>query len=151
MTRNQSILHIDDDLNLLTIVSKKLSLCGYEVHSLRDPSQASRELLTTGARVVLLDIDMPDIDGLSVLKEIKKHDGGIQVIMLTGVVSMNTVLQSMRWGAEACVFKPLAEIEPLSTTIDAAFAKIDRWWMTLDELSLRRSGALGACSVTEEE
>jgi len=140
MERNRSILHIDDDPNLLRIVSKKLNLRGYEVHSLDDAKLTSRELVTSGARLVLLDVDMPDIDGLTVLQDIKNHDGGIQVIMLTGLVSMNTVLQSMRGGAEACVFKPIADLEPLTTAIDAAFAKIDRWWMSLDELNQRKSG-----------
>jgi len=147
MERNQSILHIDDDPNLLKIVSKKLSLRGYEVHSLDEAKRTSRELVTTGARLVLLDIDMPDIDGLTVLQDIKNHDGGIQVIMLTGLISMNTVLQSMRWGAEACVFKPITEIEPLTTAIDAAFTKIDRWWTALDELNQRKSGTYETTSV----
>jgi len=140
MERNRTILHIDDDPSLLKIVSKKLSLSGYDVHSLEDAKKTSRELITTGARLVLLDIDMPDIDGLTLLKEIKRHDGGIQVVMLTGLVSMTTVLQSMRWGAEACVFKPITDLQPLTTAIDAAFEKIDRWWMSLDELNLRKSG-----------
>ncbi|NOY30176.1 MAG: response regulator [Planctomycetes bacterium] len=140
MERNRTILHIDDDPSLLKIVSKKLSLSGYDVRSLDDPKQTSRELITTGARLVLLDIDMPDIDGLTLLEDIKRHDGGIQVIMLTGLVSMTTVLQSMRWGAEACVFKPITDIQPLTTAIDAAFEKIDRWWSSLDELNLRKSG-----------
>jgi len=140
MERNQTILHIDDDPSLLKIVSKKLSLSGYDVHSLEDAKKTSRELITTGARLVLLDIDMPDIDGLTLLENIKRHDGGIQVIMLTGLVSMTTVLQSMRWGAEACVFKPIADMQPLTTAIDAAFEKIDRWWRSLDELNLRKSG-----------
>ncbi len=140
MERNRTILHIDDDPSLLKIVSKKLSLSGYDVHSLNDAKRTSRELITTGARLVLLDIDMPDIDGLTLLKEIKRHDGGIQVVMLTGLVSMTTVLQSMRWGAEACVFKPITDLQPLTTAIDAAFEKIDRWWTALDELNLRKSG-----------
>jgi len=140
MERNRTILHIDDDPSLLKIVSKKLSLSGYDVHSLEDPKKTSRELITTGARLVLLDIDMPDIDGLTLLEDIKRHDGGIQVVMLTGLVSMTTVLQSMRWGAEACVFKPITDLQPLTTAIDAAFEKIDRWWNSLDELNLRKSG-----------
>ena len=140
MERNRTILHIDDDQSFLKMVSKKLSLSGYDVHCLDDAKNTSRELITTGARLVLLDIDMPEIDGLTLLKDIKRHDGGIQVIMLTGVVSMTTVLQSMRWGAEACVFKPIVDLRPLTIAIDAAFEKIDRWWMALDDLNQRKSG-----------
>lgn len=43
-------------------------------------------------------------------------------------------LQSMRWGTEACFFKPLLDIAPLATAIENAFAKIDHWWETLRTL-----------------
>jgi phenylacetyl-CoA:acceptor oxidoreductase subunit 2 len=80
-----------------------------------------RELLVRDCRVVLLDIDMPQINGLEALREIKQHDGGIQVIMLTGLVSMNTVLESMRLGAESCLFKPVTDVAPLLDAIEAAW------------------------------
>ncbi|NOY41853.1 MAG: response regulator [Planctomycetes bacterium] len=139
MTRSRTILHIDDDPNVHRIVTRILQKNNYEVFSLEDPTQTSQELIKSGARVVLLDIDMPQIDGLTLLKQIKSHDGGVQVIMLTGFVSMNTVLQSMRWGAEACVFKPLTDFTPLLTAVRASFEKIDFWWDTLHELNQRKS------------
>jgi len=47
-------------------------------------------------------------------------------------------LQSLRMGAEACLFKPVRDIEPLVGAIDDAFRKLDRWWQALEELSRRR-------------
>jgi DNA-binding NtrC family response regulator len=87
---------------------------------------------------VILDIDMPGINGLDLLREIKAYDGGIQVIMLTGMVSLSTLLQSFRWGAEACIFKPLGDLDPLLEALEDTFRKINRWWTALEELSQRR-------------
>ncbi len=139
MNRNYTILHVDDDPTMLRIVAKTLGKNNYDVVSLEDPREATRALLKTGARVVLLDIDMPHLDGLTLLDEIKRQDSGVQVIMLTGLVSMTTVLQSMRCGAEACIFKPLTNFNLLLTAVATAFEKIDRWWGTLDDLNKRKS------------
>lgn len=141
MDRNRLVLHLDDDLSVVRIVAHELKKLGYQVISLQEPERLISVLLETNARVVLLDVDLPGTDGLQLLQRIKQHDGGIQVIMLTGMVSMTTLLQSMRWGAEACVFKPVTDFSRLAAHLAATFAKIDGWWRTLHELSVRRSPA----------
>jgi len=151
MDRKQIVLHVDDDPGQLRVVASILERHGFQVESTDDPEQALVRLAETGARVVLLDIDMPNKDGLSLLKEIKAVDGGVQIIMLTGLVKMSTVLRSMRWGAEACIFKPLTDPAPLIEAIEAAFAKIDRWWVAVNELAqekkkLRNVGAAPAAA-----
>ncbi len=138
MNPQKAVLHIDDDPQVTRLVAARLKSHGYEVISLNDSRGALRELMQNQWRVVLLDIDMPGVNGLDLLREIKAYDGGVQVIMLTGVVSMNTLLQSFRFGAEACLFKPLADERPLLDTLEDTFRKIDRWWDTLEELSQRR-------------
>ncbi|MBN2580672.1 MAG: response regulator [Pirellulales bacterium] len=140
MIAPRQILHIDDDPQFTTLVAEMLKSRGYLVTSLHDPSIAIQQLPRFRERVVLLDIDMPRTNGLELLQEIKAFDGGIQVVMLTGLVTMTTVLQSLRLGAEACFFKPIEDIEPLAEAIADCFRKIDRWWLTLNEL-LRRKGA----------
>lgn len=135
--RPKNLLHIDDDPDILRLVAAKLQARGYQVHSLDDPCQAQRELLSRDCRVVLLDVDMPTMNGLELLRQIKEYDGGIQVILLTGLVSMNTVLESMRMGAEACLFKPICDFDQLYHTLDATYAKVDRWWRTLQDLTHR--------------
>ena len=119
------------------MVAARLEQCGYQVTQFNDPAMALKEMMSNQWRVILLDIDMPGINGLDLLREIKAYDGGIQVIILTGMVQMNIVLQSFRWGAEACVFKPMDDIEPLLAALDDTFRKINRWWDTLEELSQR--------------
>jgi CheY-like chemotaxis protein len=132
------ILHVDDDPEVTGLVAEYLKDRGYESVAVHDPRQVIARLPCYQERVVLLDIDMPHITGLELLPQIKKFDGGIQVVMLTGLVTMTSVLQSLRLGAEACLFKPITDIEPLFDALEACRRKLDRWWNTLDELSRRR-------------
>jgi DNA-binding NtrC family response regulator len=81
---------------------------------------------------------MPHVDGLQLLADIKRHDGGIQVVMLTGLVTLSSALRSFRLGAEACLFKPIDDFGPLVESIHRTFRKIDGWWWTLEQLSGRR-------------
>ena len=122
------VLHVDDDPSVSKLISYHLKKHGYEVVSVQDPNQVMETLMRTGARVVLLDIDMPHKDGLTVLREIKLRDAGIQVTMCTGMVSMQTVLRSTSMGAEGLIFKPLSDLTKVSEAIDISFGKIDKWW-----------------------
>ncbi len=132
------ILHVDDDPLMTQLVAAYLGEYGIETTPLHDPTQVIQQLPKFSERVVLLDIDMPRINGLELLKDIKEFDGAIQVVMLTSLVTMTTVLQSLRWGAEACFFKPITDIRPMVNGLEACFQKIERWWDTLDDLSSRR-------------
>ena len=138
MPEKREILHVDDDPLLTKIVAARLSQAGYSVASLNDPTKTVEYLLSKRTRVVLLDIQMPGVSGLELLREIKRFDGGTQVIMLTGLLSTASVMQAFRLGAEACFFKPLTDLSPVLSAIEDSFRKIDRWWTTLRELSERK-------------
>ncbi|MBM3965617.1 MAG: response regulator [Planctomycetes bacterium] len=127
------VLHVDDDPAESKLISYHLKKHGYEVVSVQDPSLAMETLIRTGARVVLLDIDIPHKDGLTLLREIKLRDAGIQVTMCTGMVSMQTVLRSTSLGAEGLIFKPLRDLNKISEAIDISFNKIEKWWVGLAE------------------
>lgn len=141
MKIRQRLLHVDDDPQFARIVAARLARFDYEVVAECEPRQALTRIARGQFRVVLLDIDMPHLGGLELLQQIKAYDGGIQVIMVTSVATMTTILQSLRLGAEACLFKPLTDIEPLVGAIDDAYRKLDRWWLTLEDLSRRRRQA----------
>jgi DNA-binding NtrC family response regulator len=131
------VLHLDDDPSILRLVACELQRCGYQVVSVEEPGDLPRVLVETNARVVLLDVNLPGVDGLQLLRQIKLHDGSVQVILLTGVVSITTVLQAMRWGAEGCVFKPVKDMARLDNLLRACFAKVDAWSDALHELTAR--------------
>ena len=136
---NREILHVDDDPQITRLVAAQLAPYGYHVEPLGDSTRVIDELVHGKQRVVLLDIDMPDVNGLEVLHRIKEYDAGIQVIMLSGIVTLSDALQALRGGAEACFFKPVEEIEPLVEAIEGAFRKIDHWWEALRDLTRRKS------------
>ena len=138
MNNSRTILHVDDDPQMTKFISARLEQHGYQTVSLHDPALVMKEVIQNKFRVILLDIDMPGQNGIELLDEIKIYDGGIQVVMLTGVVNMTTVLKSLRAGAEACFFKPVDDIQPLVEAIDDIFRKIDRWWNSLEDLHARK-------------
>ncbi|PQO42966.1 hypothetical protein C5Y93_24910 [Blastopirellula marina] len=135
---DKKVLHVDDDPQILRLVHRQLSSAGFEVISLDQPEKAMKTLVDSSIRVCILDIEMPRINGLDLLRDIKQYDGGIQVVMLTGLVTLSTVLDSMRFGAEGCLFKPVDDFEPLIETLRAAFAKNARWWSALHDLKQRQ-------------
>lgn len=133
------VLHVDDDPAVTRFVAAKLRDHGIEVTELHDPARAVDMVLSENYRIVLLDIDMPCLDGIELLQRIKQIDGGTAVIMLTGIVSLSSALRAMRKGAHACLFKPLVDIEALVECIHEVDRNNRRWWNTLIQLSeLRR-------------
>lgn len=137
MYRCRRLLHVDDDPQVTRTVAARLARFRYHVVAQNDPRRAIGEIARGQYRVVLLDLQMKHVDGLELLKRIKAYEGGIQVILLSDLVPMTSVLQSLRSGAEACLFKPLDEIEPLVQAVDDAFRKLDRWWQAMDNVSRR--------------
>ena len=137
--QQKTILHVDDDPDFLRLIRVKLKNAGIKVVSEVDPRNAIRAQQESDAHIVLMDVNMPWIDGITLLEEIKKHDGGTQVIMLTGLVSISTVLESMRKGAEACIFKPLDSYDELLSIVNCCFEKSERWWRSLQDLCDRRN------------
>lgn len=133
------VLHVDDDPATTRLTAAKLRDHGIEVTELHDPALAVETVLNENYRIVLLDIDMPGLDGIELLQRIKQVDGGTAVIMLTGIVSLSNALRAMRKGAHACLFKPLVDIEALVECIHEVDRNNRRWWNTLVQLSeLRR-------------
>jgi DNA-binding NtrC family response regulator len=135
---NRTILHIDDDPQFTLWVQRLLSRKGYDVVSLNDPTQALDEIMRQGYRIVLLDIDMPGIDGIELLRRIKEYDGGIQVVMLTGLVTLGNAMTAFRRGAEAFFFKPVEDLDALTASLDAVVRKIEHWWGALHNLTTKR-------------
>jgi len=127
------VLHVDDDPSILRLVAKRLGDKGIEVVSVEDPREVLPLVTNEGIRVVILDVDLPYIDGVTLLKKIKAADAGVQVILCTGMVSLTTITSVIAAGAEGCIFKPLMDISPLVSAVHHAFAKIDRWWDVLSE------------------
>lgn len=142
-TNRRAVLHVDDDPLITQLVGGHLRGAGYEFEAIHDPLETLQAIVRRHYRIVILDEDMPGRNGLEVLQEIKRLDGGVRVIMLTGLVEERTIREANRFGAEACLFKPLTDPQPLIDVVDDAARRNDGWWRSLHELTQRRRAAEG--------
>lgn len=117
------ILMVDDDADLLQLVSYDLSRCGYEVSTSSRGDEGAAAAVSGGFDLVILDLMLPGMDGLSVLGEIKKSAPDTEVIMLTAHGSTRTAVESMRLGAFDYIGKPF-RIADLEAVAGRAVAKL---------------------------
>lgn len=113
------ILLVDDERDFLETTTKRLVRRGYEVRSAMSCSEAL-ELIGSGwPDVVVLDVMLPDRDGILCLKEIKQKWPSLAVILLTGHASMQAGRQSLEYGANDYCLKPI-ELDELVEKIKIA-------------------------------
>ena len=100
------LLVVDDEPGICDILKKTFGLIGFTVLTATDGKTALSIVEKEKPRVVLLDIRMLGISGLEVLKEIKKMDNCIKVIMVTVMDDENTKNEAKKLGADDFITKP---------------------------------------------
>jgi DNA-binding response OmpR family regulator len=100
------LLYVDDEPALRELVQNHLSLEGFEVETAADGYEALTLLNTSKFDLVLLDIHMPKMDGLEVLKYMKLHQINSRLIMLTGDGDPHLVAECVKYGATDYLTKP---------------------------------------------
>jgi DNA-binding NtrC family response regulator len=118
-TENISILAVDDEETFLLVIQTLLTQAGYKVEIAKDGVAAINILQQQTFDLVLLDIKLPRVDGVEVLKFIRDHSYDTQVIMLTGVHDVKIAVECMQLGAYNYITKPYAGDE-LITVIERA-------------------------------
>ncbi|RPI50936.1 MAG: response regulator, partial [Deltaproteobacteria bacterium] len=119
----KKVLIIDDERPILEILDLSLTSEGYEVLTAENGEKALEIFEKQRPKLVLTDIKMPGIDGIEVLKRIKKIDDQVEVIVITGHGDMNTAVAALKYGASDFVTKPLRD-EVLMVSIERAWKKI---------------------------
>lgn len=103
----ESILLIDDEQQFVVTMAKRLRKRGFLVTEAGGGLEGLRVLESTPAEVVVLDVGMPDMDGIQVLREIKMRFPQVQVLMLTGHADMEVAISGMAMGAFDYLMKPV--------------------------------------------
>ena len=106
MTRNK-VLIVDDDETICWTLNKALGGWGYSSVEAGTVSDALRVFDAEQPEVVLLDINLPDGSGLSVLRELKRRHPQVVVIIITTDVYVENTLAALRGGAYDLVGKPI--------------------------------------------
>src|SRR3954452_6290437 len=79
---------------------------GYQVKTLADPTAVEEEVRSGGYHLIILDLMMPKLDGIEVLKKIRKVDNDIAVVIFTGFPNLESAVQSMKLDAVDYIKKP---------------------------------------------
>ena len=108
-----SILIVDDEAAFRDMLAALLKPLGYRIETASDGVEAINTLQKSFFDLVLLDVNMPRVDGVEVLRHIQDHYVDTQVIMLTGVGDLRIAVECMRLGAYHYLTKPYSSDELL--------------------------------------
>jgi two-component system response regulator AtoC len=116
----KSILVIDDDPLIRKTLSSHLTKEGYEVLQAENGEEGFQKYEESFSDLVILDIRLPDMDGLEVLSKIKNKNRDAYIIIMTAYDDMKTTVEAIKLGAFEYLVKPLDYVE-LDLTINKAF------------------------------
>jgi two-component system, NtrC family, response regulator AtoC len=107
MTTQLKVLVVDDEESIRELLQESLSLWGYAVSTACDGVEALGLIRSHLFDAALLDIRMPRMDGLELLREIRRRNVAIPVVVMTGVPSVSTAVEALQQGAYDYLQKPL--------------------------------------------
>jgi DNA-binding response OmpR family regulator len=112
------LLIVEDNEELAELVAKGLKTAGYESDVLSSLEEARAVLSTTFYAAMILDLGLPDGDGLELLREIRQRNNPIPVLVLTARGGLTDRVQGLRGGADDYLVKPFA-LEELIARLEA--------------------------------
>ncbi len=105
---NREIIFIDDELHVRESITQTLTLEGFTVHSFSNAKEALSSITPLFQGVIISDINMPLMDGITFLKQALHIDSDLQVIMLTGHGDISMAVEAMSIGAYNFIEKPFS-------------------------------------------
>jgi DNA-binding NtrC family response regulator len=117
LSRNINILIVDDDRDICEYMELLLSQSGYNVDTCSKPEDAIYQLREGDYHVVVLDIMMPNLNGMELLEEIRRFDNDIDVIIFTGNPTVQTAVQSLKLKVSDYIQKPF-DIAYFNTSLE---------------------------------
>jgi len=130
----KKLLIVDDEVEIREMLSRHFKFLGYNTSIASNGQEAMNYLGENKVDIIITDIMMPVMDGVTLLKTIRKEYPMVQVIMITGYVSLDNALSCMRAQASTCIFKPLEDLTELEEAVEKAFQTIEMWKRKFKEL-----------------
>lgn len=119
---SEKVLLVDDEVDFLELMGERLEARGIEVSTSSSAEEALKRIETDLFDAVILDLQMPGMNGLEALRQIKERRPEIQVILLTGHATVEKGVEAIKLGAMDFVEKP-ADLEVLEEKISKAHKK----------------------------
>lgn len=108
---NKTILIVDDAVFMRMKLKKIIEASGYQIIEAKDGLQAFELFKEHKPNLVIMDISMPEMDGLTSLRYMMEHDNSIPVIMCSAIGLESKILEAGRLGAKDFIVKPFKDKE----------------------------------------
>ena len=118
----EKVLIVDDEKEFLELLSERMEARGMEVATSTSAAEALKFMETNSYDAIVLDLMMPEMDGLETLKAIKEKNPDVQVILLTGHATLEKGIEAMKLGAMDFIEKP-ADLRTLTEKIREAHTR----------------------------
>ncbi|MFQ5706387.1 MAG: response regulator [bacterium] len=107
MASGKKIMVVDDEPNIRDLLYKFFSREGYQCFVAKDAEEATAILKSKKPDIVFLDIKLPGIGGVDILKMTKQYDQDVSVVMISGHADENTAKETLQLGAFEYICKPI--------------------------------------------
>jgi DNA-binding NtrC family response regulator len=115
--KNLPVCVLDDEPDQVELTTDRLGKAGFPVSSTTDPEEALQKIRMGDCRVVLADLNMPNMDGLAFLERTLQYDPGMNVILITGHYSVDSATEAIKRGGYDYLCKPI-DYTRLEKTLD---------------------------------
>ena len=119
----KKLLIVDDEVEICSFLQVFFQEREFEVQTAHSGEEAIRAVEKMKPHLVLLDIHMPGMDGMTVLRELKSKYPGIKVIMVTALETRDKIEEAIRLGADNYITKPLS-LEYLERDVQEKIAQL---------------------------
>ena len=127
MKKTTDLLIIDDDDAILIMLSQYISrMDNINVHKAQSFEEGKTLLVEKRPKIIITDIELPDGNGLEIVKLAKKLSHAKQVIVMTGGSNIERLLEALAYGAADFLEKPL-DMDLLKTVISESIERFERW------------------------
>jgi len=118
----ERVLVVEDDEDIRDVLQETLRRWGYDVVVAQDGKEGINKFRSHSFSLVITDIRMPAMDGLSMLKTIRSEDSKVPIIVITGYPSVDSAVESLVQGADHYIVKPI-NMDDLEAKIRKSFEK----------------------------
>lgn len=100
------ILVVDDDLNICNLLNEFLINLGYDVRVTKDGISAIETFRQFSPHIILLDVILPDMNGVEILRKIREYDKHVRISMISGMHDLRVAKDAIQLGAVDYISKP---------------------------------------------
>jgi len=127
MADKKIILAVDDDASMCEFYEQGLAALGYEVFCASNAKKAKEYVASRRPDLILMDVMMPDQDGISLTREFRSNSkiSDVPIIVVSGLADAGTLNDALIFGAVDYVVKPI-DVDSLKLKIERAFAAVER-------------------------